>query len=54
MPDFSMCKDHECPMRSKCKRYTSFPKPEGQWYAAFKCEKNRKKCKYFWKDVDNG
>lgn len=45
MPDISMCRDHMCPLRHKCHRYTAVPS-YWQAYASFKADKD--KCDYFW------
>jgi hypothetical protein len=45
MPDISMCKNEECPLRNQCYRYTAVPEVY-QSYASFKPDENGK-CDYF-------
>ena len=35
MPDISMCKDYDCPLKNTCYRYVAKPS-EYQYYAGFK------------------
>ena len=34
MPDISMCRDHECPLKDSCYRFTA--KPDPHWQSYFK------------------
>lgn len=50
MPDISMCKNEECPLREKCYRFLAEPDPYWQTYADFKYEikDGEVHCDYFW------
>jgi hypothetical protein len=44
-----MCKGEGCPLKEKCKRFTSKPFEAGQYF--FKetpYDKDKKECNYFW------
>lgn len=43
MPDISMCKDINCPLRHRCDRFMATP-DKYQWYAGFKFDNG---CDYF-------
>lgn len=47
MPDITMCKDKECPLKNECYRYRAIPSEYRQSYFA---ESPRKadKCYHFW------
>lgn len=47
MPDISMCKNDNCPLKEKCYRYTAEPSPYRQSYGLFPQPKDGK-CEYFW------
>lgn len=47
MPDISMCKNNECPLKQKCYRYRAVPN-HLQTYASFK-PNDKGICEYFWK-----
>ena len=48
MPDISMCKNTECPLKNTCYRFIATPSEYLQSYGDFKYdEKNG--CDYYWK-----
>lgn len=50
MPDISMCRNEECPLKLKCYRYTAIPSEFMQSYTSFKpiIVDKSVKCSAFW------
>lgn len=48
MPDISMCKNTECPLKDTCYRFTATPSEPVQSYSDFKYDE-KKGCDYYWK-----
>lgn len=51
MPDISMCRNEECPLKEKCYRYTAEPSPFRQAYAEFKVNEEGG-CDYYWDNTE--
>jgi hypothetical protein len=56
MPDITMCYGFECPLKEKCKRFTS--KPSNVWQAYFlsppyTITDDKFKCDMFWGDTQD-
>jgi hypothetical protein len=49
MPDITMCKNNNCPMKNDCYRYTAIPNAY-QSYSLFEFDK---KCDYFIKRIQD-
>jgi len=50
MPDISMCKGGDCPLKEKCYRYKATPTDEWQTYLAeIPYNKETKECNLYWK-----
>lgn len=47
MADITMCKGTNCPVSTKCRRYTTKPNPYGQSYFTEVPLENGK-CDYYW------
>ena len=49
MPDITMCKGTNCPLKEKCYRYTA--KPNKYWQSWFyEAPVKNGKCDHFWED----
>ena len=48
MSDISKCKNHECPSRESCYRYTAIPNPYRQAYMKFEVKEGSNKCESYW------
>jgi hypothetical protein len=54
MPDISMCKGEDCPIKNKCYRFTATPSQHWQsYFTESPYQKETKKCKHFWSDKNN-
>lgn len=49
MPDISMCKGTDCPLKETCYRYTAEPSEFMQSYFTISPIKNDRTCDYYWK-----
>ena len=53
MPDISMCMGTDCPLKKKCRRFTSTPNGTHQsWFTSVPItidKKGKFKCENFWK-----
>jgi hypothetical protein len=47
MPDITMCHGNDCPLKTKCYRYTAYADPYGQSIFT-EIHYNDGKCKHFW------
>jgi hypothetical protein len=50
MPDISMCKGTDCPLKETCYRYKATPSEFMQAYFTIPPIKNDGTCDYYWKD----
>ena len=50
MPDITMCKGGDCPLKEKCYRFTAKPSEWAQvYFIEIPYNKNTKKCEHLWK-----
>ncbi len=48
MPDITMCKGESCPIKDRCRRFTSKPFAFGQYFfTEIPYDKEKKECNYF-------
>lgn len=54
MPDITMCRNEDCPLKERCYRFKAKPSPYGQSYTNFKFETSPESpveatCHWFWR-----
>jgi hypothetical protein len=52
MPDISMCKGTNCPLRDNCYRYTATPSEFRQSWFTTPPVKSDNTCAWYWKDKE--
>ncbi len=52
MPDITMCKGKDCPLKDKCYRHRATPTPHWQSYFVDSPIKDGK-CEHFWEEEDD-
>jgi hypothetical protein len=48
MPDITMCKNEECPLKDKCYRHEAKPSTMQSYFMDIK-PNEKGECKYYWK-----
>ena len=54
MPDITMCRDNDCPMKDTCYRFQATPRPNGNQSYFYVGLRDGEKCQYYWEMKEHG